>query len=131
MDKIASITALITAIAAACTGVVGLIKLIRRPGPSGNVPSGSAGAVPVRPIPPTQLWSGSARPGTPPLPAPNPTAGSWYQQIPKPAGNHWSATETLESPVPVQPTSTSGPPNRWWHGAQTSERIRTSSRLSP
>ena len=147
MDKIVGIAGVITAMATACAAVVGLMRMFRRAETPEALSTGPARVDPPRPPVPTQAWSGSDRPATPPTPAPTPPAASWYQQIPRLPGNSWVSDPDLaystvahspvsnsavsDSPIPEQPNRPTGPPNQWWHGAQPGERIRTPSRYGP
>ena len=133
MDKIVGIAGVITAMATACAAVVGFMRMLRRAEPPNGVPADPARADPPRATVPAQAWPGSARPATPPTPPPNPTATSWYQQVPRVTGNSWAPVDPAvsDSPIPEQGTPPSGSPNQWWHGAQSGDRIRTPSRYGP
>ena len=156
VDKIVALATLITAIATAGAAVVGLMRMFRRSAPPDWSPRGTTGEEqyrePPRPRVPPQSWAGTDRPETPPIPKPKSTETSWYQRIPRSAGNSWTpsgGSDETVSPSPVPPQSPrlahstqsaqsppgaipdQAPPNQWWQGAQSNDRIRAASRTRP
>ncbi len=144
MDKIVALATLVTAIATAAAAVVGLMRMFRRNAPPDGAARGAAGEEqyrePARPRVPPQSWAGADRPETPPIPKPNPTETSWYQQIPRATGNSWTpsgGSDPTLSTSPIPPQSSRGapadqaPPNQWWQGDRSNDRIRAVSRPKP